>query len=64
VSAHTAEAVPGRIAHALDLSNFFVADVRNGLVSRCGGVRAAASSILAGRIMVSRAITRPSFRWE
>jgi MFS family permease len=31
VSADAAEAVPGRIAHALDLSNFFLADVRDGL---------------------------------
>jgi MFS family permease len=31
LSADTAEAVPGRIAHALDLSNFFLADVRDGL---------------------------------
>jgi MFS family permease len=29
--ADAAEAVPGRIAHALDLSNFFLADVRDGL---------------------------------
>jgi MFS family permease len=31
LSADAAEAVPGRIAHALDLSNFFLADVRDGL---------------------------------
>jgi MFS family permease len=31
LSADAADAVPGRIAHALDLSNFFLADVRDGL---------------------------------
>ncbi|WP_428341440.1 MFS transporter [Mycobacterium sp.] len=31
MSADAAEAVPGRIARALDLSNFFLADVRDGL---------------------------------
>jgi MFS family permease len=31
LSADAAEAVTGRIAHALDLSNFFLADVRDGL---------------------------------
>ena len=31
MSADSAEAVSGRVAHALDLSNFFLADVRDGL---------------------------------
>jgi MFS family permease len=31
LSSDAAQAVPGRIAHALDLSNFFLADVRDGL---------------------------------
>ena len=31
MSADAAEAVPGRISRALDLSNFFLADVRDGL---------------------------------
>jgi hypothetical protein len=53
LSADTAEAVPARVANALDLSNFCLADVRDGRgLDGVWCVGAGVSNILAGWIVV------------